>query len=47
MRKKLTDAEQKELDELLAEDILDRYNHSEYWEQWIIEEFYADCGVEL
>lgn len=47
MKKKLTKKQETELDELLKEDILQRYDHSEYWDEEIIEEFYADCGVEL
>lgn len=47
MRKELTDVEQKDLDEILITDILERYNRSEYWDEEIIREFYTDCEVEL
>jgi len=47
MKKKLTDEQKKELTEILTENILERYDHPEYWDNSIIEAYYSDCGVEL
>ncbi|KKN21086.1 hypothetical protein LCGC14_0929120 [marine sediment metagenome] len=45
LKKGITTAQQEELNELLAEDILERYNNSEYWEPDLITEFYHDNNI--
>lgn len=44
---RITDEQQKELDEILKTDILERYNNSQYWKEYIIEEFYVDNDIDF
>ena len=43
---KMTEGQEEELSELLKQDILDRYNNSEYWNDDIIENYVADNRLE-
>ena len=43
---KITDEQQKELNEILTEDILERYNNSEYWDTDVILQYYVDNNID-
>lgn len=47
MKRALTEQEKKKLQKILTDDILERYNHPEYHDQFLIEDFYSELGIEM
>jgi len=46
MKRELSEREKEKLQEILTDDILERYNHPEYHDQSLIETFYSELGIE-
>ena len=45
LEKEITPEQQEELNEMLTEDILERYNNSEYWNTDLVAEYYANNNI--
>lgn len=45
MNEKLLEILAKELQRKLTENILDRYDHPEYWDKEVIDEFFGELGL--
>lgn len=47
LKAEITDEQQEELNEILASDILERYDNSEYWDSDVIEQYYNDNNIKF